>query len=416
MSLFGTLNAAVSGLAAQANKLGTIGDNISNSNTVGYKDAEVQFETLLGNQAASIYESGGVQSRVRYGISTQGSIVGTSSVTDLAVQGQGFFVVQDSSGSPALTRAGSFVPDAQGNLVNTAGFTLMGYSLTDGSTPSPAGTGSLTAINVSSAGLTASPSTSASLPMNLPSTAAAVTSNTPSGNAAGATYTAKTSLVAYDNLGAPVTLDIYMTKTSDSEWAVDVYNHADAATDGSFPYSSGEIGSATLTYDPTTGQLTSTSPTSVSITVPNGKTLTMDVSKSTQLAADFTAGKPTIDGSSPSSIKSVAIGNDGTLSVIYQNGVQKALYRIPLADVPAADQMTPVTGNVYLPNLASGQMTIGTASDGSLGKIESSSLEQSTVDIATELTNMIVAQRSYEANSKVITTSSDLLSVITNLK
>ncbi len=413
MSLFGTLNTAVSGLSAQANMLGTIGDNISNSSTTGYKDASVQFETLLGNQATSSYESGGVQSRVRYGISDQGAIVGTSSVTDLAVQGQGYFVVQDSSGSPALTRAGSFVPDASGNLVNTAGYTLMGYSLTNGSIPSATGPGGLGPVNIGSAALTASPSTGATLPANLPSTATAVTLAAPPGS----NYTAKTSLVAYDNLGSPVTMDIYMTKTAADTWHVDVYNHADAAASGSFPYANPEIGSGTLTYDPTTGSPVAGSTTSVSVAIPNGDaTLGIDMSKSTQLAAAFSAGTPSIDGSSPSAVKSIAIGNDGALSVVYQNGVQKNLYRIPLANVPAPDQMNSVSGNVYQPTLASGQMVVGTAGTGSLGKIDSSSLEQSTVDIATELTNMISAQRSYEANSKVITTSSELLSVITNLK
>ena len=104
------------------------------------------------------------------------------------------------------------------------------------------------------------------------------------------------------------------------------------------------------------------------------------------------------------------------MTSVYQNGAQQAIYRIPLADVPSPDALTPLSGNVYEPSTASGGITIGSAKTGTLGEIDSSSLEQSTVDLATELTSMITAQRSYEANSKVIQTSSDLLSVISNLK
>ena len=136
MSLFATLNTSISGMAAQATKLSTIGDNIANASTTGYKRAGTEFETLLGNEATSNYESGGVKSVIRYGVTDQGLIASTSSATDLAIYGNGFFVVQDSAGGTALTRAGSFVPDASGNLVNTAGYKLMGYSL-DWTAPQP---------------------------------------------------------------------------------------------------------------------------------------------------------------------------------------------------------------------------------------------------------------------------------------
>ena len=425
MSLFGTLNTAVSGLSAQASFLGTVGDNIANASTIGYKEAGTQFETLLGNQATSSYTSGGVQTRVRYGIANQGNITSTSSVTDLAIKGSGFFVVQSASGTPALTRAGSFLPDSNGNLVNTAGYTLLGYNLTNGSTPSANGTGGLSPVNVSGQSLSASPSTAGTLPVNLPSNASAVTAATlPSANVATSTYTAKTSLVAYDNLGNPVTLDIYFSKTSaasgtppTSGWQVDVFNHADAAASGSFPYSAGGLlKTQALTYDDTTGALASTSPaTSVSVAIPNGNTISLDLSKSTQLASAFSPGTPTIDGSAPSSLYNVAISTSGIVTATYANGIQKSIYQIPLASVPSPDALTPISGNVYQPNLASGQMTISTPNTGSLGEIDSSSLESSTVDIATELTNMIAAQRSYEADSKVIQASSDLLTNITNL-
>ena len=111
----------------------------------------------------------------------------------------------------------------------------------------------------------------------------------------------------------------------------------------------------------------------------------------------------------------MTIGQDGTITSVYANGIQQATYRIPLADVPSEGNLTSLSGNVYEPSLASGGMTIGTANTGSLGSINSSELENSTVDLATELTNMISAQRSYEADSKVIQASSDLLKVVSQL-
>ena len=439
MSLFGTLNTAVSGMSAQANMLGTIGDNIANSGTTGYKQATIDFETQLGTQSASSYTAGGVQSAVRYGIGDQGTLTSTTSSTDLAVQGNGFFVVQDANGSTALTRAGSFVPNAAGNLVNTAGYELMGYNLTDGSSATANGVGGLQVINLSKQSLSASPSTTGTLDFNLSSNATAVTGDTPMTNASDTTYTSKTSVAAYDDLGNQVTLDVYLTKTGDNTWEATTYNKADAVAGNTFQYTSDGTATGTpdvplssqqLVYDSTTGKLTSvapidpttgtvgtpsTSPLALSVPIPNGKTLAIDVGQSTQLAADFNVATATIGGSAPSKLDHITIGADGTVTSVYANGVEAPSYRIPLANVPSPANMTSLPGNVYEPSLTSGDMTVGAASSGSLGSIKSDSLENSTVDLATQLTAMITAQQSYEANSKVITTASSLLSAVNQL-
>ncbi len=413
MSLFSTLQTAVSGLSAQSSKLGTIGDNIANSSTTGYKGADTEFETLLGEGSTSSYQSGGVQTKVRYGITDQGDISATTSVTDLAISGNGFFVVQPPAGGTALTRAGSFVPDASGNLINTAGFKLLGYNLTDGSYNAGSASGTLEPINVSTQSLIATPSSSATLGVNLPSTATAVAAaDLPSANSATATYTAKTSLTAYDDLGTAVDLDVYMTKTGDNSWEVATYNAADAASGGGFPYGAAALNTQNLTFDPTTGNIASGSATSLSIPIPNGKTVTVDMSKTTQLASDYEVGTSTIDGNAPSKVSSVSISTNGTVSTVYASGVTRSTYKIPLANVESPDNMTVLSGNVYEPNLDSGPVNIGSASSGSLGKIDSSSLEGSTVDLATELTNMISTQNAYQANSKVLTTGSNMLTTL----
>ena len=353
MSLFGTLNTGVSGMAAQANLLSTIGDNIANSSTVGYKDASVAFETMLGNQTTSDYTSGGVQSKITYNIVDQGTLSASTSVTDLAIKGSGFFVVQGPNASTALTRAGSFVTDSSGNLVNTAGYKLLGYNLTDGSSATANGTGGLQVINLSKQELSSSASQTGSLQFNVNSNSGAVaTGSLPSNNASTATTTAtadgsaKTSIVAYDDLGNAVTLDVYLTKTqtgsgaTPDQWEATIYDQASA--NGTGGYGSGPLSTDTLSYDTATGKLTSvtpaggtaqTSPLAMSVAVPNGRTLSLDVSKTTQLAAAFTPGTVTVDGSPPSKLDHVTIGTDGTVTSVYANGVSQATYRIPLADV-----------------------------------------------------------------------------------
>lgn len=437
MSLFGTLNTGVSGMAAQASMLSTIGDNIANSSTTGYKSASVSFQTMLGNQTATDYTSGGVQSNINYNISDQGTLTSTTSATDLAVKGSGFFVVQGAGGTTALTRAGSFVPDSSGDLINTAGYKLLGYNLTDGSTATANGTGGLQVINLSNQQLNAAPSQNGSLQFNLDSNTKKTTGTTPGADFAAAVTNAtadgssKTSLVAYDSLGNPVTLDVYLTKTADAaatpptpaQWEATIYDHASIRTDGA-GYTAAPLSTQTLNYDGTTGKLTSiqsgggtpvTSPLDLSVQIPNGKTLAIDVSQSTQLASAFNVNTASVDGSAPSKLDHVTIGTDGTVTSVYANGVSQATYRIPLADVPSPDNLTSLSGNAYQVSLASGSVTIGTATTGALGEIDSSSLESSDVDLATELTSMISAQRSYEANSKVIQASSDLLKVIDQL-
>src|SRR5262245_36664774 len=186
MSLYGMMRTGVSGMNAQANRLSTVADNIANSGTTGYKKAGTEFSSLVLPSVTGNYSSGGVTTDIRYATSQQGDLKYTSSSTDLAINGDGFFVVQDPGGKPFLTRAGSFVPDGQGRLVNAAGFYLMGYNSANG-TPSAVtnGFGGLEPVLVSQTELTASPSVNGTFTANLPSAAAIVAAaDLPSANAA----------------------------------------------------------------------------------------------------------------------------------------------------------------------------------------------------------------------------------------
>ena len=237
----------------------------------------------------------------------------------------------------------------------------------------------------------------------------------PGDNLADSAYTVKSSVIAYDNLGNPVTLDVYITKTSDSpaEWEMAVYDQATAASGGGFPYTSAALVTDTLAFD-AYGALTSAP--SLDIPVPGGATLSLDLSGTTQLATTYTPVNVEINGNAPSAISGVIIDQDGVVFASYENGARVPVYRIPLATVSSPDNLTPVAGNAFAVTTQSGDMQIGFPPEGGRGSLISGALEQSNVDMASELTDMIVAQRDYAANSKVVQTSSELLDVLMNLK
>jgi flagellar hook protein FlgE len=385
MSLYGMMRTGVSGMAAQASRLSTVADNIANSGTTGYKRSKTEFSSLLVPSTKGAYNSGGVTATVQTSISAQGVLQYTTSGSDLAVDGNGFFIVQDASGQPFLTRAGSFIPDDQGNLVNAAGFKLLGYSFAGGTPTTTAnGFAGLEPVSVVQQGLTATPTTTGSLLANLPENAA-------TGDAF------KKSVAVFDKAGEVVLVDFTFTKTAANEWEI-------TSPDATAP--------VTVTFDPATDQMTATS--ALTLALPDNQTINFDMSLS-QYASDFTV-EAERDGSAPNAIESVEIDTDGTLYAQYADGSYKALYRIPLADVPSPDQLTVLSGNVYAESANSGGVQIGFPGDADLGSVVSGALESSNVDIAEELTNMIQAQRSYTANSKVFQTGADLMDILVNLK
>jgi len=420
MSLYGVMRTGVSGMNAQSSRLSTVADNIANASTNGYKRASTEFASMLINSGSGEYTSGGVTTRLRYNISEQGNLAYTTSVTDLGIAGNGFMIVTDGNGTPFLTRAGAFIPDGAGNLVNAAGFYLMGYDLADGMpAPVAGGISGLSRVNITASQLQATPSTLGVFAANLPSTEAVVPAGSrPSDNVAGSSYSAKSSLVTYDSLGKEVVLDIYLSKTADNTWEIAVYNKADAATGtNSFPYSSGPLTPpATLNFDPTSGKLTTASVNALTIAIPGGASLNLDLKGMVQLATDYRVLDATVNGNAPSPVDRIEIDTDGTLYTIYESGARVATFKIPLADVPSPDNLTALPGNVFMPSTDSGAVQVAFSTSGGMGSIVSGALESSTVDLASELTAMIESQRGYTANSKVFQTGSELLDVLVNLK
>ncbi|MTI45913.1 flagellar hook protein FlgE [Roseibium hamelinense] len=426
MGLFGVMRTGVSGMNAQASKLGTVADNIANSSTTGYKRAESEFSSLVLSQGNGTYNSGGVEAKTRYAVSDQGTLSFTTSSLDLAVDGNGFFIVADAAGTPTLTRAGAFVPNGEGFLVNTAGYRLQGYSLANGAQPNVVanGLGGLEDINISQNQLDAVPTDQALLWTNLPDDAVdVVPANLPSANAATAEFSAKTSLIVYDNLGNEVKLDVYYTRTTPAgtnpvDWEVTVFDAANAAPGGGFPYTGAALSTTNIQFDETTGNFNAgppASPTTINVAVPNGSTFDIDLSGSTYLAADFTVMEVNTNGNAPSAVEKVEFDTDGTLYAIYENGDRRGIYKIPLADVASPDKLRPSTGNTFEVTTDSGDVRVGFPGQGGLGDLQVGALEGSNVDLASELTSMIESQRTYSANSKSFKAGSDLLQELVNL-
>jgi flagellar hook protein FlgE len=417
MSLYGVMRTGTSGMNAQATRLSTVADNVANVNTCGYKAASCEFSSLILSTWDSEYESGSVLSSVRHNISAQGSLANTSSFSDLAVSGDGFFIVSNPAGNPYLTRAGSFIINGDGTLLNSGGFTLLGYKL-DPDQPDVTVNGydNLTPVNVSTSSMLSSPTTSGTFKANLPSEADIVDAGElPSLNLAGSTYTAKSSLLAYDNLGATAKLDIYFAKVADSQWEMTIFNADNASVDGGLPYTDSPLMTQTLEFGPT-GQLAAGQPTSVTFTVPGGADTTLNISGLSQLATQYTVLSASVNGKPAGEPTDLEITKDGYVYAIYDSITRIPVYRIPLGQVTSPDLLTPLPGNVFTTSLESGSVGIGFAQSGGLGSILSRTLEQSTVDLAGELTTMIDAQRGYTANSKVFQTGSELMEVLVNLK
>ena len=214
-------------------------------------------------------------------------------------------------------------------------------------------------------------------------------------------------------------LDVYFTKTGTNTWEVAVYNQANAAPGTSFPYTAGPLAPAAdaelrrhhrQAHRPR-------APTDITIPVPGGVPLHARPGQApASLRPVIPCCDSKVDGNAPSGIDKIEIGEDGTVYAQYENGSFKALYRIPIATVQSPDQLNVEPGNVYSQSSDSGDIRIGFANEGGMGSVVSGALENSNVDIAEELTNMIELQRTYTANSKVFQTGADLMDILVNLK
>jgi flagellar hook protein FlgE len=433
MSLYGSMAIGVAGLAANSQALSATSSNIANVNTVGYKEATSSFTTFL-NATAGVGDnsSAGVAVKIGQDITTQGLPQSTSSNTDLSISGNGFFVVStnaDGTGVREYTRAGSFTPDVNGNLVNTAGLYLLGYKL-DSAGNVPTDASDLSLVNTSTISGAAQATGNLTIQANLNSNSTVDAGYTAGDMTAGTVSPDFTRTVdVYDSQGGSQPITFSFIKTAANTWAYEA-SYAGAASNLT---ASGPISEGTINFnaDGTLANVNGASPASgtVSMTIPwNSATSGLnpqDISLNlgtvggsdglTQANAPSVLNGTHIDGTPYGSVTGVTVSTDGTVTAQFSNGLSQDVYKIPLATFTSPNGLGQMNGNAYAATKASGPPDINLANSGAAGTIQSKSLEGSTVDLANEFTNLITTQRAYSACARIITTADQMLAQLEQL-
>lgn len=435
MTISSALNASVAGLNANASRLATISDNISNSATYGYKRASTEFESIVlsSTAGAGAYTAGGVRSQSVRLIDERGALVGTSNALDLAVSGRGMLPVMNAAsvngtgvgeGGLMMTTTGAFRPDENGILTTKSGLVLLGWPANaDGSIPTMARdtTNGLVPIVINANQQAGDPTTQMKLGVNLPATATAPGA---SGDAI------PLSVEYFGNLGTSETLDVTFTPTigttaGSNEWTLEI---RDSAQGGAV------VGEYVLTFDDSRtngGTLASVNAVSggaydaasgtVQLTLDGGPlTLTIgklgDSTGITQLSDTFAPTSISKDGSPVGNLTEVTVDENGMLKATYDTGFTRTLYQIPLVDVPNINGLKAGDNQTYQISTNSGSFYLWNAGDGPTGTVEGFAREGSTTDMAAELTSLIQTQRAYSSNAKVIQTVDEMLQETTNIK
>lgn len=432
MTISSSLNSGVAGLNVNASRLATISDNIANSGTYGYKRAVTNFQSMVISQGHGSYSAGGVRVVTGRMIEQRGTLVTTDNPTDLAIGGRGMLPVTsstaveqgDGSLPVMLATTGSFRPDADGVLRTETGLVLLGWPADgDGTIPTyPRDTtDALEPVRVQTNQFAGDPTTQMELTVNLPATA----------TQAGASGDAVTmSTEYYDNLGTSQVLEISFTPTvpgsgSSNEWTMSI---TDSASGGAV------VGEYTLTFDDARGSggnLLSVAETlggaynagegTIEITVDGGP-LTIDIGEIgapggfTQLSDTFSHSPVVKDGSPVGNLTSVEVDGDGLVHAIYDSGLTRVIYQVPLVDVPNPNGLIALPNQAYQISPSSGSFFLWDAGDGPTGEIVGFAREESTTDVAGELTQLIQTQRAYSSNAKVIQTVDEMLQETTNIK
>lgn len=402
MTVSSAMNIAVSALKAQSQALSVISNNLANSGTTGYKSVTTSFSALVTQAySGTSYNGAGVTSAARQNVSNQGTISATSTSTDLALDGNGMFVVSaGDTDSLYFTRNGEFDQDKEGFLIN-GNYYLLGWE-TDaaGNIIGDQTQANLSKINVTNNVSSVTPTTTATIDANLGPTS--LITDTTAVPPVTTDYTS--SMEVYDSLGTLHTVGMTWTKTATNEWEV-AYSCDDGTVTSGSPVA--------MTFDGSGKLLTPTATQDLEMTWTTGadpSTIAVDFSSMNQTygKTGIDATSVATDGHSYGKLTSVAIADDGTVTANYDNGEAVAIYKVAVATFPNEDGLTALSHGVYQKSGTSGSFTLHVAGDGGSGVISASALESSTVDTADEFTKMIVAQQAYSAASQVITTSKDM--------
>jgi len=420
------LNIGVSGLRAEGEALGVVGDNIANLSTTGFKRQRSQFEDLVNRSGSGEGSGAGVRNAGTQQIFTQGALSQTGVATDLALNGSGFFMVTGSVNGVTgafYSRAGQFRADSQGNLVDASGMKLMGR------TAKPDGTlsASVAPINIPVGEIPAHRTEAIEVAANLDSSDAVPALPWDLANASD-TANYSTSIQIFDSLGAAHELTLYFNKTTDNQW--DYHAVANGAELSSLVPEPVEVGSGSLyfTTDGALDQVSESSPITIDfLGATPSQTISLNFGSqvvnggsgldgTTQFSMPSGVSSSSQDGYASGALSGIAVLGDGTVEGQYTNGERLTVAQLVIASFRSEDGLARAGNNLWVETQASGAATLGQAGSGGRGGISAGALENSNVDLAQEMVDMIQHQRAYSANSKVIQTADEMLSSLMQLK
>ena len=426
----------VSGLRAEGEALGVVGDNIANVNTTGFKAQRALFQDVLGHSILAGTSSSLPGSGVRVGdiqqMFTQGTLQNTGVSTDVALNGDGFFVVKgtvDGLSSNFYTRAGTFSIDNEGTLTNPAGLKVQGYKANGDGTFAA----SISDVQAPTAALPARATQAIEVTANLDAAAPALSTALnpwdPQNPAKTANFS--TTMTVYDSLGNGHTMDIYFRKSDTVENAWDYHVLADGDdVVGGTPGQNFEIGTGGQMAFTTNGALNSITGTAISVDFNGataGQAITLDfgtaiadggtgLDGTTQFAGQSNVSSQSQDGYASGDFSGVAIDGTGVVQGLYTNGQKIAMAQLAVAKFRSNDGLGRAGQNVWIETRESGTAAMGTAGSGGRGATSAGALEGSNVDLAEEFVGLIQHQRSFSANSKTITTADEMLQELINIK
>lgn len=439
MSLFGSLFSGVSGLNAQSQSMSMISDNISNVSTTAYKGASAAFSTLVTSSAnVATFSPGGVLSNTNYDITKQGLIEASSSPTDIALIGDGFFVVSDLSdgtGEQLYTRAGDFQSDFLGNLRNSSGFYLQGWGLDNNDEILDVNV--LETVNVRLINGLATATSRVEMGANLDAAQDAhagayaggdMAEHNATGGVTGVRPHFSRSIQVFDSIGlAHNVTAAFLKDPVTATWNVEIYaetGEVETATHPNGLLASGQVvfngdGSlGTNTLTPVYPVATAGQPVGMDWLDTDGAIDSLieidlgtidETDGMSQFAANYNVVFVTQNGAEVGQLNGVNIDEEGFVIASFSNGQQQKLYKVPVATFFNPLALDPRTGNVYNETVTSGAFNLQEAGIGGAGSISPSALEAANVDLADEFTKMIVTQRAYSANSRVISTADEML-------
>jgi flagellar hook protein FlgE len=429
MSLYGALLTGVSGLDANSKALSITSSNIANLNTVGYKASNANFSTFLaGSGMAGDVSPSSVLVSASQQLTQQGLLTSTNNSTDLAISGNGFFIVTDDPNSASqagfYTRAGAFTPDKVGLLKNAAGFYLEGWTLNPNGSM-PANRSLLAPINLGSLNGTAEATSTLTVKANLQASAAAVGAYAVGDMAAGTvTPVFEQTINVYDSQGGARPMQLAFVKTAADTWAYEVSYQGNAADIGGA--GNNPVGSGTIIFN---ADGTLSSPSTATFTVPwdpSTGLVSQDVDVNfgtagisngvTQFDAPSALTSAAINGAPYGALTAVSVDDQGFVTALFDNGIQKKVFKVAIATFTNPDALALVSGNAYQVTDDSGTANILEAKTGGAGSIASNSLEASTSDLAKEFSDLITTQRAYSAATRIVTTADQMLQELMQIK